>query len=368
MPGFAPRLHLPYAQWPAEDRHLWQEAVVGGDDPFAAGAGAHLAAASQKCYFFGWRRWLGFLTLDEPTALELEPAERITLERVRRFVAHLAETNLPQSVAGQVDALYKATRVLMPECDWTWLKDIKARLYAVPPTIRGAKPVITSLQLLDLGMQLMDEVRPVPGGAICLRDAVLYRDGLLIALLAFMPMRRRNVAALATDRHLVRGGDSWFVAIDGDETKTGSAVEFEIPDLLRPYLDDYLNLIRPRLLGNLNSKDLWVSAKGCALSYSAIGPIVSRHSEARLGLHIAPHDVRDAAATLWAIAAPAQIGVARDLCTHADLRPLDKHYNRARGVEASRVHANLIGEIRDRTRPRARSNSGGNHRKDREGC
>jgi integrase len=174
----------------------------------------------------------------------------------------------------------------------------------------------------------------------------------MIALIAFMPMRRKNVAALTCDRNLLRNGNSWVVVIDGDETKTGSAIEFEIPDPLRPYLDGYLSLIRPRLLGKRGCPDFWVNAKGGALSYSAIGPIVSRHSETRLGLHIAPHDARDAAATLWAIAAPARIGVARDLCTHADLRALDKHYNRARGIEASRAHAQIIGEARGLARRR----------------
>jgi integrase len=357
MSGFAPRLHLPYGEWPPEDQRLWEGAVGGNDDPFAGGAGAHLSAASQKYYLFGWRRWLGFLALDEPTALESTPAERITLERLRRFAAHLAETNLPQSVAGQVDAFYKAARMMLPERDWAWLKEIKARLYAVPPTVRAVKPVITSLQLLDLGLQLMDAARPATGAYVCLRHAVLYRDGLMIALLAFVPMRRKNVAALATDRHLVRVGDSWFVIVGGNETKTGSALEFEIPDVLRTSLDEYLHLVRPRLLGKKSCPGLWVSAKGCVLSYSAIGPIVSRHSQARLGLHIAPHDVRDAAATLWAIAAPSQIGVARDLCTHADLRPLDKHYNRARGLEASRAYAKRIEAIRKQGR-RRRSRAG----------
>ncbi len=66
-------------------------------------------------------------------------------------------------------------------------------------------------------------------------------------------------------------------------------------------------------------------------------------------MHVAPHDVRDAAATTWAIAMPAQIGVARDLLTHADLRPITKHYNRAKGVEGSREHARLIAAIRKST-------------------
>ena len=84
-------------------------------------------------YLFGWRRFLGFLAIHEPAALEIAPRERLTVERIRSFVAHLAETNSPRSVAGQVDALYKAARVMMPERDWTWLKAIKARLYAAAP-------------------------------------------------------------------------------------------------------------------------------------------------------------------------------------------------------------------------------------------
>ena len=52
------------------------------------------------------------------------------------------------------------------------------------------------------------------------------------------------------------------------------------------------------------------------------------------------------AATTWAIAAPDQIGVARDLLGHSDLRTTTRHYNRARGIEASRAHALVIKGMR----------------------
>ncbi|SRR6266498_169339 len=45
MPGCQPRLHLPYHQWPAQDRLLWERAM-SRDDPFATGA--HLAKASRR--------------------------------------------------------------------------------------------------------------------------------------------------------------------------------------------------------------------------------------------------------------------------------------------------------------------------------
>jgi integrase len=88
-----------------------------------------------------------------------------------------------------------------------------------------------------------------------------------------------------------------------------------------------------------------VSSKGDRICYGAIGQIFSRRLRARLGFRVTLHDVRDAAATTWAIFAPDQIGVARDLLGHSDLRT-NKYYNRARGIEASRTYGHLIAEIR----------------------
>src|SRR5471030_55318 len=125
MPGRKPRLHLTYNQWPVADRLLWERAF-GNDDPFAEAA--RLAKASQERCMWAWRRFLGFLAIHEPTALEIAPNERLTTERVRALVSHLAETNAPRSVVSLVDSLYLGARVMMPEHDWSWLKAIKARL------------------------------------------------------------------------------------------------------------------------------------------------------------------------------------------------------------------------------------------------
>jgi hypothetical protein len=91
------------------------------------------------------------------------------------------------------------------------------------------------------------------------------------------------------------------------------------------------------------------------LSYSAVGPVLTRNTTKRLGIRIAPHDARDAAATTWAIAAPEQIGIARDLLAHSDLRTTIKHYNRAKGIEASRAHNQLIARLRRKPSRRDRA-------------
>jgi hypothetical protein len=270
---------------------------MSSDDPFGDAAGLRLAKTSKRQYQFAWRRFLGFLAMDEPSALEISPEQRLTIERVRAFVAHLAATNTPRSVAIQVDALYKATRAMMPLHDWTWLKSVKARLHAAAPLHPPTGPVITSVQLLDLGQELMDESQPGMNSPIRMADAVRYRDGLMIAVLAFIPLRRKNVA-IEIGRHLVQEGDGWFIIIPSTETKTSTPIEFAVPELLRPYLATYLNVVRPRLLRR-PCNALWISQKGGALSYSAIWGVITRHTERRLGIRIAPHDVRDAAATTW---------------------------------------------------------------------
>ena len=313
---------------------------MSSDDPFGDAAGVRLAKSSKRQYQSAWRRFLGFLTIEEPAALVIAPSQRLTIERIRAFASHLGATNTPRSVAIQIDALYKATRAMMPQHDWTWLKSVKTRLYAAAPSHPPTGPVITSVQLLDLGEQLMDESQPDPNTPIRMADAVTYRDGLMFAVVAFIPLRRKNVA-IEIGRHLVQDGDGWFIIIPCTETKTSTPIEFAVPELLHPYLATYLGVVRPRLLRRPCSA-LWISRKGGALSYSAIWEIVGRHTDRRMGVRIAPHDIRDAAATTWAIAAPEQIGIARDLLAHADQRTTTRHYNRARGIEASRAYTQLI--------------------------
>jgi integrase/recombinase XerD len=348
MRGLPPRLHLPYELWPADDRRLWAAAMDSNDDPFCEAPGARLADATRQKLMFGWRRFLGSLAIIEPLALEADPAGRLTIERVRSYVAHLAETNSPRSIAARIDDLYQAARIMMPHQDWSWLKSVKSRLHAAAPTRGRSGPVITSVQLVDLGLKLMDESKPTPSTTMRMADAIRYRDGLMIALLGFIPqLRRKNLAALEIGRHLVREGEAWFVTVPRTETKkNSSSIDVAIADLLTPYLAIYLDVVRRRMLRHPTCNALWVSPSGGALGYSAIWRIFTRHTFSRLGIRIAPHDVRDAGATTWAIAAPDQIGIARDLLGHSDLRTTTRHYNRARGVEASRAYALVIRGMR----------------------
>jgi hypothetical protein len=82
--------HLLEADWPAEDRQLFEKAFAKGDIfDGNAGTGAHLSERTRRTMCFGWRRWLGFLATNYPEDLGLTAADRITPERVRSYIEHL---------------------------------------------------------------------------------------------------------------------------------------------------------------------------------------------------------------------------------------------------------------------------------------
>jgi integrase len=328
---------------------MWADAVAN-DDPFDDGPRGRLAEPTLHKHWMGWRRFLGFLKITEPDVLDASPLERLTRERVRRFAEHLAQTNTPHSVAIQMESLYGAARTMMPKTNWVWLRDIKTRLYSAAPRGHSVRPVITSVQLADVGIALMEESIITANKPITMADAVRYRDGLIIALSAYVLLRHKNLAAIEIGRDLIKEDGNWSIVIPPEETKTKTPIDFEIPEELRIHLLTYLKYVRPRMLRKSGCKALWVSPKGGPLSYSAIGPVMTRHTTERLGIRITPHDARDAAATTWAIAAPDQIGIARDLLAHANLRTTTKYYNRAKGIEASRTHNQLITRLRGKSR------------------
>jgi hypothetical protein len=132
--------------------------------------------------------------------------------------------------------------------------------------------VITSVQLVDLGIELMQECVVTGNAPITMSDAVRYRDGLMIALLGYVPLRHKNFAAIEIGRDLIKEGDQWFIVIPPEETKTKTFLEFQIPKDLQDGFATYPNLVRPRMLRRVGCRALWVSPKGGALSYSAVVP------------------------------------------------------------------------------------------------
>ena len=88
--------------------------------------------------------------------------------------------------------------------------------------------LVTSERLYLLGLELMDGAmeRAEAAGKVSKVCAFQYRDGLIILLLALIPLRRRTLTALRVGKHLVRAGNAWMLDIPREDTKTDEQLEF----------------------------------------------------------------------------------------------------------------------------------------------
>jgi hypothetical protein len=108
-----------------------------------------------------------------------------------------------------------------PNRRWSFINDLASKIRARHRPTRDKSNLRLSDELVELGFELMHAA----GDLVGLDAAIAYRDGLLIAILALIPLRRRNLADLALGVTLVREGSSWIVAFGEDDTKTHAAFE-----------------------------------------------------------------------------------------------------------------------------------------------
>jgi hypothetical protein len=223
---------------------------------------------------------------------------------------------------------------------------------AVPVRNKRAR-LRPSHEIVDLGFKMMAEAEARLDGS-GKRRALQYRNGLILALLAYRPMRMRNFAALRIGHHLARAETAWWLDVPETEMKNGQRYPAAVPDALVQLLERYLNHYRGLLLGSTTAAEgaldaLWLSMRGTKLGKWGLAHQICKHTKSAFGASITPHWFRDAAATFIAVADPRNIGDAHHVLGNA-LAMTERHYNQARSLEASRRHNAMIAKWRDRSK------------------
>jgi integrase len=332
------------ANWPAADRTAWQRAIERAGLFDDVGPASHWSAGSRKSVSYGYGRWIGFLRDAAPQSLMLAPHVRVTPDRVLPYIGLLQGEVASGAVFDYVKHLYDAIRVMAPDDDWSWLKRAVWRLER--QIVRRPKQhrVVLSHRLVALGLDLMDVADPV-AERHPLQEPIRYRDGLIIALLALRPLRRRNIAMIRIGKHLQRVGFDYVLVFEPHETKTRRALEYRVPGRLTPYLVRYLAEVRPRFPGADRHDGLWASAKGCPMTDVAIAERVGLMTEERFGHAINLHLFRDCAATTMADRAPEKILEVGGLLGDSDPRTVERHYNQATMLDAACRYQGMLDEI-----------------------
>jgi integrase/recombinase XerD len=353
-PGRARRC-WPVTQWPEPDREAWAASLIPGD-PFAPGGlAAQWAPTSRRAIetsYGGWLAWCQGEGILDPL---LPPAARVSKERVKAYHKALQASKSPFTVVSRLQMLGDALRAMAPDGDWRWIGRAAGRLRSRAVSVRNKRERLQPPdRLADLGNRLMSEA---DAESLTLDNAMTFRDGLVIALLAHRPIRARNLAMIRCNQHLVNRNGSWWLFFAGNEMKAKRPLEFPLPLDLVPNIERYLAVYRPLLLtgGGQHAPApltaLWISRDATVLGYSTIAHHVRRHTKAAFGAALNPHLFRDCAATFIAIVAPEHVQIIAAILGHSTLATSEKHYNLARTLEAGRSYHGTIEKRRDRTKP-----------------
>ncbi len=284
-------------------------------------------------------RYLAFLAASEPSALAEHPAERLTEDRLARY---LATSPKPP---GRWDNICFSQSCAMPcgSCFPAVCRSIsRGSLRGLRASAGRGRRRRESSPVRASSRSGQSSWKEQLASTAKITDPVGYRDGLMIALLAQRPVRLRTFSLIRVGTHLRQVGEEWRMVFEGPESKSGRAFEITVPENLVPFFEYYLREVRPKFTGADRHDGLWASTKGGPLTANAIARVITERTRQAFGQSVNPHLFRHCAATTIAILQPGRIGVARDLLGHASLATTNAYYNKARSIEASRLYAGVL--------------------------
>jgi integrase len=344
MPG-APILGLPFEAWPLDDQERWEAAFRAPEDPFdEAGPASHLALTTRRALRSSYGIFLGFIARNHSELFVRPPATRLDRELAAEYLAWRRTTCANVTLANDLHLLRRALGYMCPTADLSWLRPIANRIAALAQPKSTNFHLVTSDQLYALGMDLMD--RADQTNPVCKVDAFQYRDGLIIALLALIPLRRRTLAALRIGEHLQKSGHLWVLDIPAADTKAGRSLDYPVSENLSARIDRYLAKFRDVIAGASKHDGLWASSQGRPMHHGAIYDAVQRRTRKELGFPVNLHRFRHGAATFWSIHDPVNVRGAKDLLGHSSFGTTEKHYIRAQSRLAGRTLARAVGSTR----------------------
>ena len=235
---------LPIELWPEADRNAWIFACQPSQRLKRGGAGSHMKAitlddlARRYGYFLDFMNRRGLLDPTKAAGGHVAP------ENVNAYLEELTARVGSVTVQGSIYKLRRASELIDPARDLSWLADIEKDLALVMrPRSKADRWVLTEV-LVEAGLTLIAEAENSRKMSK-LGQARQVRNGLMVAMLAMHPIRLKNFAALEIGRNFVEIKGSWWIVLSASETKEDRPDERRIDDLLQPALDRYLKKYRP---------------------------------------------------------------------------------------------------------------------------
>ena len=337
------RSSLSYDELPAVDRERLGQATRKGGLFEKSGPAAHWTPVTLKQVIKGYRKFAYYLMTIDTLTDNVVPSRRINRAILEGYVDWLGAQDLSSvTIASRVSDLHEAIRIMEPGADLSLLRELVATLRAreVPRRNKHARLVHpqTALDAALTNLDRIDETQVANDK----KRACRYRDLLIIAFLATRPIRLKNLAQLALGRSIERRDTTYACQFTAEDTKERKPLSFELPVLLTPYLDRYIERLRPLLLDGRASERLWVTIRRGPMAAQTIYFHVCELSQELLGRRINPHLFRDIAATAVAVDHPDNVLVSARLLHNSSLKTTDKHYIQSQMIDAQRVLLKVV--------------------------
>jgi len=334
-------LSLVPSEWPKADRWAWEDACRPGASRLKPGGRAsHLAKASRDNLERKYGGFLKFLQLTDRLETNAAAAAQVTPANTEAYIKELSPRVLPVSVYTYICCLRQTAQLLAPAHDFSWLVEIERDLtVGVEPRSKFNR-LVFSERLVEAGLALI--IEGIESAKSDLARAVGVRNGLMVTLLAFCPIRPKNFAALEIGTTFKAIHGRWWIDLPSITTKNRRPDKRRVPECLNRYIEIYLTQARPVLLrSGLATNALWISKNGRPISGVRLCEMVSKATFEILGVSISPHLFRTCAATTAATYGGNTPHLASALLNHSDPRTADEHYNRASSISASKIYAEI---------------------------
>jgi integrase len=333
----------PFECWPAADREAWLASCRSGARLKRGGNASHRKPITQRDLARRYGYLLDYLDRQRLLDLAAQAGTQVTPKNVEAFLTELRSRVGSVTLYGTTYKIRRTAQLVAPHLDFRWLTEIEKDLASVmQPRGKTDRLVLTEV-LVEAGLTLIAEAEGSPN-LTKLRRARGVRNGLMIALLGFCPIRLKNFATLEVGRTFVQINSSWWIDLSSSETKEGRADERRVDESLISAIDSYLAIHRPVLAGNRReSSALWVSSNdGTAMSHNGVGRVVTETTRSTIGVDISPHMFRTSAASTAAIYAPENPDLGSAVLNHIDPTVREDHYNRANSISASQALTAVI--------------------------
>jgi site-specific recombinase XerD len=197
-----------------------------------------------------------------------------------------------------------------------------------------ARVVYTDI-LEEAGVKLMAEAETSKTPK--LTKARLFRNGLMVVLLAHCPIRLKNFAALEIGRSFLNVDHTWWVVLTAAETKEKREDERPIPEEFTSSVERYLQVYRPILARGSNAGSaLWLAINGKPMSYASIAEMIPETTDTTIGIKVNPHLFRTAGVTTLATRAGDKPHAGSALLHHRRGPVTQENYNRASCISAGK--------------------------------